>query len=119
MLSSAELTATRATQATTFDQTGVIKRKTGSDDGAGGSLPGTPTTVATVACRLGPSQTSDREEIVAAGIQSMTVWRITVPQGTDIRRTDYVEIGSRAFEVMAVYGPRTNETARVALGVER
>lgn len=120
MLTSAELTAMRAVQAATFDLSGVIKRGGGTaSDGAGGTVTTGATTVATVACRLAPNQTSDREAIVAAGLQAQTVWRLTVPQGTDLTAKDRVEIGSRTFEVMAVYGPRTNETARVALCVER
>lgn len=118
MLTSADLTAMRAVQALTFDRQAVITRGGGStSDGAGGTITGSPVTVATVACRLAPNQTADREAIAAAGLQAQTVWRLTVPQGTDLRTSDRVTVGSQGYEVLAVYGPRSYETARVALCV--
>lgn len=120
MLTSAELTALRATQALTLDLTAVITRGGGTtSDGAGGTVQTAATTVATVACRLAPAQTADREALVAGGLQAQAAWRIAVPQGTDVRRTDRLTIGTRVFEVISVYGPRSYETARVALCVER
>jgi head-tail adaptor len=120
VLTSAELTTLAETQALTFDSTGTIRRPAGStSDGAGGTVATNPTSTANVSCRIAPALVSDREMIVAAGIQAMTVWRITVPRGTDIRATDRFEVGSRTFEIRAVYGARTFETARVTLAVER
>jgi hypothetical protein len=44
MLTPAELAIFRGTQALRFDLTGTISRQGGTDDGAGGQLPGAPTT---------------------------------------------------------------------------
>jgi hypothetical protein len=120
MLSSAELTALRAAQAATFDQSAVIKRlPTFVSDGAGGATAGSPTTVATVACRVAPANVADTEMVAAAGVVSRQVWRVTVPQGTDVRAADWLTIGGRTLDVMAIYGPRSFETARVLVCVER
>jgi hypothetical protein len=44
---------------------------------------------------------------------------VIVPQGSDVRKADWLEIGARTFDVMGVYGARSFETARVVVCVER
>ena len=120
MLSSGELASLRGAQAATFDLSAVIRRQPAYvSDGAGGATAGSPATVATVACRLAPAQVSDAELVAAAGVVGRQVWRVIVPQGSYVRKADWLEIGARTFDVMGVYGARSFETARVVVCVER
>lgn len=119
MLSSAQLTAMRAVQAQTFDMSAAITRRAVSQNATTGRASETPSTVATVACRVAPGKASDRERIEAGRVVSGTIWRVTVPATTDVRLNDALVVGSRTFEVMAVWGAESRETARVCLCVER
>jgi hypothetical protein len=118
MLSAAELAMMRATQALTFDLTATITRLVSSEDGAGGQLPATPTT-STSACRLAPHKSALSEEVEAAMIQGKALWDITFPALTDVRYQDRIAIGGQEYEVISRYGPKSRETARMVLCVER
>lgn len=118
MLSSAQLTAMRAVQADTFDLSAAITRRAVSQPTTGRTSQ-TPSTVATVACRVAPGKASDRERIEAGRVVSGTIWRVTVPATTDVRIDDALMVSGRTFEVVAVWGAESRETARVCLCVER
>lgn len=118
MLTAAQLTAMRAVQAQTFDKSAVVTRRTVSQDAAGRPS-AADSTAATVACRLSPGQASDRERVEAGRVVGQTLWRVTVPALTDVRLSDKLVIGARSFEVLAVWGEESRETARVCLCVER
>lgn len=118
MLSSAQLTAMRAVQAQTFDMSAAVTRRSVSLDAAGRPVE-TPSTVATVACRVAPARAADGERVEAGRVQGQTLWRVTVPALTDVRLSDALLVGSRSFEVVAVWGAESRETARVCLCVER
>jgi len=118
LVTTRELTVLRATQESTFDLTGVIKRKSLVSDGAGG-FTSSETTVATVACRVAPQATLGGEQVVAGKLTSQAAWLVTLPQGTAIKEMDWIVVGSETYDVVAVRGPRTNETARVCLATKR
>ena len=118
MLSSAQLTAMRAAQALTFDQSAAVTRRAVSQDAALRPVEA-PSVVATVACRVAPARAADGERVEAGKVQGQTLWRVTVPALTDVRLNDKLVVGARSFEVMAVWGPESRETARVCLCVER
>jgi SPP1 family predicted phage head-tail adaptor len=118
MLPSGALTAMRRVQALTFDQTCTIVRSVEVSDGAGGTT-NTPTVIATVACRVAPALLQRDEAIIAGQVQGQTPWRVTVPANTDVTEADEIHVGSRIFEVAAVYAPESRETARVCICSER
>lgn len=118
MLSAGELAIMRGIQNKRFDLTATITRSTGTDDGAGGTLPGSPTTFTSPCCRA-PHKASDRENMVAGNIQGSGVWDITFPALTDIRDADRITIDGQGYEVISHYAPKSRETARMVLCVER
>lgn len=118
MLSATELAMMRATQALTFDLTATITRLVSSDDSAGGQLPSTPTT-STSPCRLAPHRSALSEEVEAALIQGKSLWDITFPALTDVRYQDRITISGQEYEVISRYAPKSRETARTVLCVER
>ena len=117
MVTAGELAAMQATQALTLVESCAIVRRTLASDGAGGQTV-SETTTATI-CRLAASTNTPSDRLVAGGVTEQTLWRITLPAGTDVRTADAITIGSRAFEVMGLYGPHTLTTALVAVCVER
>jgi hypothetical protein len=119
MLTTAQMTAVRAAQAQTFDLTATIRRRTVSQDATTKRVSETTSAVGTMPCRLAPGKASDRERIEAGRVVSGTIWRITGAAETDVRLNDQLTIGSRTFEVIAVWGAESRETARVCLCVER
>jgi hypothetical protein len=108
----------RAFQALTFDKTATITRAVYVDDGAGGTVPGTPITF-TSSCRLSPNKTADSEAVLAGRIDTTGMWEITFPALTDIRASDDITVGSQQFEIARVYGPKSRESARMVLAIEK
>jgi hypothetical protein len=119
MLTTAELSIFRSTQVLRFDLTATVTRPAaGTDDGEGGKLPASPTTFTSACCRAA-HKAADREEVVAAKIQGRSVWDITFPALTDVRLTDRITIEGKDYEVISLYAPKSRETARMILAVER
>jgi hypothetical protein len=118
MLNSAELAIQRATQNRRFDLVATIERPNGTDDGAGGLLPAAPTTFTSPCCRA-PRNSAVGERVEAAKIQGQTVWEITFPALTDVRLEDRIRIEGVGYEVIANFGPKSRETARMVLCVQR
>lgn len=118
LLTDADLTRARALQNRTFDLTATITRPTTIDDGGGGTLPG-PDVITTSPCRLSPHKAADREAIVAGAVQGVGLWDITFPALTDVGFADRITIGAQGYEVISRYGPKSRETARVVLCVQR
>ncbi len=107
-----------------FDQTAEIQRPVTIGDGLGGQTT-TWETVATVPCRVVPGGTQPRDSVggeVAAGpwmasprVSTIQTWVVSVPVDTDIRPQDRLIVDTRAFEVVAPLGPRSDEVrTRVA-----
>lgn len=118
MLTDADLAMMRTTQDLTFDLMATITRLVSVDDGAGGQLPATPVTTESP-CRLAPHKAADGEELEASAIQGKGLWDITFPALTDVRYQDQITIEGQGYEVISRYAPRSRETARVVLCVER
>lgn len=118
MLTPAELAIMRGTQEMRFDLTATITRPGGTDDGAGGKLPGAPTTFNVPCCRL-PHKSAVGEEVEAGTIQGEGLWDISFPALTDVRLQDQITINGHGYEVISPQGPKSRETARVVLCVER
>ena len=86
----------------------VISRASTVVDGMGGRTETWATVHSGVSCRVSPSvDRSENERQTADRDSSRTRWIITVPDGTDLLRTDRVTALGRTFEVNSVYGGRT------------
>lgn len=118
MLTAAELAMMRGTQALRFDLTATVTRPVTTDDGEGGRAPAPPVTF-TVPCCVAPRKSAVGEEVEAAKIQGKGLWDITFPALTDVRLTDRLTINGRGYEVINQSAPKSRETARVILAVER
>ena len=118
MLSAAQLARMRTMQAATMDKSAAVVRDTITQDAAGRPVE-TPATVATVPCRIAPARAADREGVEASRVVGQVLWRVTVPALTDVHNADRLVVGSRNFEVLAVWGEESRETARICLAVER
>lgn len=118
MLTAAELAIMRGMQNRRFDLTATITRPSVTDDGAGGTLPGTTTTFTSLCCRA-PHKAADGEAVVAGNIQGTGLWDITFPALTDVRGADQITIDGQGYEVISHYAPKSRETARMVLCVER
>lgn len=116
MLTAPELAAIQATQLLTLTDACTITRRALVSDGAGGQTETWPTTITTT-CRVAPVAAS---EAVLAGQQRIVAnWKITLPANTDVRGEDRIVVGARSFEVVAIMGPETRESARIVLCQER
>lgn len=116
MLTTAELTDMRATQALTLDQTATVTRRVYADDGAGGSTEST--TTASLPCRVAPASGGQRQ-MLGGQFAELSVWRVTFAALADVRKNDKVDVLGKKLEVQLVMGPESRETARVTLCVER
>jgi head-tail adaptor len=116
MLSASELIAARAEVALTLSETAVIQRPAWVSDGQGG---GTTSWQAagTANCRIAPNGTGAEREI-AAKLQAISPWFVTLPAETDVKVTDRIQIGSRTLEVGAILAPRTLEVCRRVVCME-
>jgi len=123
LLSDTDLTRMRALQARSFDLTATVTRLVFSDDGAGGQLPATPTTF-TSACRISGHKSALGEQMVGGALQGAGLFDATFPALTDIRLADRFTVvfsatETKSYEVISAYSPKSRETARVVLCVER
>ena len=123
LLSDADIARARALQARSFDLTATVTRLVMTDDGAGGQLPGTPTTF-TSPCRIAGHKSALGEQIVAGAMQGAGLFDVTFPALTDVRLEDRITIvfsptDTRNFEVINAYAPKSRETARQVLCVQR
>lgn len=110
MLTDDELADLQAVHGETLVETCIIKNMDIESDGAGGWIE-TPVIVATVPCRLAPTELSRGEERFAGQFLSSVPYRVTVPAGTEVELHYWFEIGNRTFNPMAIRGPRTFGTA--------
>lgn len=92
----------------------VVKRLTRASDGAGGSTESWAT-AATVACRYAPARGAEQQ--AAGKLAAVGVWTVTVPQGTDVRATDRLVIGTRTFEVVTTAAGSVDGAWETALRV--
>lgn len=117
MLSATELATMREVQALTMQTACTIVRRAWVADGLGGQTETTTTTPAV--CRIAASANMPDYQLVGGRVNEAALWRATFPAGTDVRKTDLLTIGERAFEVLGILAPSTYETARVCVCVEK
>lgn len=110
MLTTDDLTAIRADIVALLPDSCEIKRLTTDSDGMGGQTESWDTQ-ATVSCRIAPAGGGPQERTIANKLSSVSAWTITLPAETDVKTTDRLVVGSRAFEVVAVLA-RSGEVAR-------
>ena len=116
MLTADELAGLRTAQAAVLPDTDTIHRRTQTPDDSGGWV--TEETTHTLKCRVAASPFAPDREILAGKEIEGPAWRITFAAGADVRNDDRVTVNGRRFEVVAVYGPATYETARVTVCAE-
>lgn len=108
----------RSMQALTFDQTATVTRRSYTSDGAGGQT--VTITAISLPCRVAPANSiASRAANVAGQPAEFFGWRVTFAAGADVRKDDWISVAGHAFEVVAVLGAESRETARVVLCAER
>ncbi len=127
-MSPGELVSLRRESERTMTDRVQIIRPTNTADAGGMST--AYTVVATVACRVAPSQYQATERIIGGALQGTAQWRVTMPAETDVGKADLLAVGSalagsgltydqvvagggRLMEVLGVAGPRTFELQRI------
>lgn len=103
MPTTGELARDRRNALRAMTDTAAVQRRTGASDNAGGTTLGAWTTVTgleAVPCRYWQKGTEAREVEGTTRVQTLSLWGFAVPVGTDIRSTDRLLVGSRAFEVV-------------------
>lgn len=110
MISTAELTAMRATQGSAMPGTVVVERRTLTADGMGGETE-TWAAVGTVDGRIYPITQRGTEPVTGGQPISMTEWWGTLPVGTDVVAADRLLYQSRTWEVVAVNNDEVWQTA--------
>lgn len=120
MLTAAEITWMRATEALTLPDTCAVHRKSSVSDGRGGQTESYAVVsgMSTLACRLSAGGNQADESITAEQMRNRSYWIITFTQGVDVRDTDRIVIGSRTFEVMKALAHGAWEMARRVQCVE-
>jgi hypothetical protein len=116
MISAEEMAQHRALQESTMLTPAAIKRKARTADGGGGATLGL-NTVATTVCRRYAETANTAEEVKGSMVVPALRWGFDFPALTDIREHDVIEVDGQAFEVVAIEGPLTYETARTVYGV--
>ncbi len=100
MFSVEELTEYRADQVSAMPDVCLVSTPGASvSDGAGGFTDGTATTI-TVACRVGPPSTAEREIASRLGQETDTV--VTMPYGTLIPEGATITAGGTAYQEVGV-----------------
>jgi len=119
MLTPTELVAMRTCATAALPDSATVWREDVAEGAAGGALPGTPYQVGNaVACRVAPAGGSPQARLLAEQVVGVQAWAITLPAGTDVRRSDQVRVGSRTFVVVGVLAPGSFETARRVVASE-
>jgi hypothetical protein len=134
MLSAADLAYTHQTQGLTLSERAILQHRSEESDGMGGSLT-VITYTGDIPCRVAPMRVQAAEALVGGQLQGQLPWEITLPAGTVIDVSDRLNVGGqlegepptqtpvegvgRWFEVLAIYGKWTLETARQCLCAER
>lgn len=116
MITDVELASMQATQAGALAEPCIIYRRSYALDGAGGTIE-TEAGIASI-CRLSASNSQPDQSLVAGAQREGIAWRVTLPASADIHIKDRIAIGSRSFEVLAVYGPATWGTAKQCVCIE-
>jgi hypothetical protein len=117
MLSAADIQTMRATLDASLPDTCAIRRIASVPDSAGGQAD-TPSTIATVACRVSPASASAigaNEQVDAARLEASSPWIITLSHDTDVTEQDQIVSGGTTYEVGTVFAARSWELCRRVL----
>lgn len=117
-ITTAQLTHQRSLETARMVDTCNIVSKSRVADGAGGSTL-TETTQSGVACYREPNLAGNTETPFGGQLRSGLQWKFAFPYGTSISNDDEIVYGSERFAVMGTLGPRTYETARRVIAVEK
>lgn len=117
MLPSTELTSLRSELERSLPASCVIRRTTATTGNRGRPGASSPTTVATVACRISPL--SGREGIEIEQVTTRHLWVIIMPADTDVGPNDRITSDGRTFEVVGGTGERSYELSRRVLAEEK
>ena len=102
LLSAGELANIRSARNGFMPDTGIIYRYALTSDGMGGNSEAW-TAVGTVNCYVWSREvTTDSETITGGQVTSRTRWYIEVPYNTTMDAKDWIEVGSRTFQVLVV-----------------
>lgn len=100
MISAAELSSMQATIAQTFSSTATVLHKVTVEDTQGGATDTYPDTGVRYPCSFARYPVRPIERESQPLIQTITEWNFLFPLGADVRSTDHVLVGTRAFEVV-------------------
>lgn len=94
----------------------AITRAVETRDNQGGVITDwdNPEIVATVACRVAPTDARAVEREVGGQIQPQSAWTVTVPAETDVRSTDRIESDGHTYHVVKAIH-RTLEIERAVI----
>lgn len=112
-----ELADLQAAAAETLDQTAIIQRATRTADDMGGQTESW-SNAGTASVRVGAALFLPSEGALADRIAGRETWYLSFAGTADVRSVDRVAVGSRTFEIVGVYGPRSYEILRRVVAVE-
>lgn len=103
MLTDAEISQMRATQAATLPDLCTIQRKSAPGDSQGGQTVSYSNYASGISCRLGRNSQGARGGGVRGDrIETSIPWAVTFAYDQDVQMTDRIVIGARTFEVMSI-----------------
>ena len=116
LLTTRQLNKMRDTAERLLPSTCVIYRRTLSDDGNGGKAT-TYTETETVDCRLVfySNRPGAPDRTQGGKVRAADLFLLSVPQSTDIRETDRVEINGTTYDVVSDLAERSYEVTKRVL----
>lgn len=117
-ITASQLVDLRRRERTRMVDTCAIISRSRSSDGAGGSTL-VESTQSNVPCYREPNLAGNTETPFGGQLQSGLQWKFVFPFDTAIGNDDEIVYGSERFAVMGTLGPRTYETARRVIAVEK
>jgi head-tail adaptor len=102
MLTQADITQMRETQAAALPDQCTIQRKSDPADSRGGQTVSYSDHATGVNCRLGRNAQSARPGVRGDRTETPIPWVVTFAYNQDVQMTDRIVIDSRTFEVMSV-----------------
>ena len=114
----AQLDYFRRIEESTMDRRVTIRRKVRTASNTGGTR-FTEELIHDVPCRRVENLAGNVESQFGGRIVSGLQWRFTFPHDTEITNSDEIIDGLEEFSVMGVLGPKSFETGRAVIAVEK
>lgn len=105
MLSAAEIACIQSTAATSLDKSCTIRRATTTKDAYGTATESLSTVATTMAGMAQPS--AGLLTNYATLIESLATWKVRMPEGTDVRVKDQLEIEGQTLIVQVLLTPQS------------